>query len=137
MGKVMTSYIAIVHKDPDSDYGVSFPDFPGCVTAGATLDEARDMAQEALEVHTDCLRKDGGDLPAPMSLEAAVKGALPEGLFATMIISLDEEAQTFARINITMPKRDLARIDRFAAARGMSRSAFLAQAARQAMQRGA
>ena len=42
------NYIAILHKDDKSDYGVSFPDFPGCVTAGATLDEAKDMAKEAL-----------------------------------------------------------------------------------------
>ena len=34
-------YIALIHKEDASDYGVSFPDLPGCVTAGATLDEAR------------------------------------------------------------------------------------------------
>jgi predicted RNase H-like HicB family nuclease len=44
----MCQFIALIHKDADSDYGVSFPDLPGCVTAGATLDEARDMAAEAL-----------------------------------------------------------------------------------------
>ena len=41
-------YIAIIHNEPDSDFGVSFPDFPGCITAGRTLDEAKDMALEAL-----------------------------------------------------------------------------------------
>jgi predicted RNase H-like HicB family nuclease len=40
----MASYIAVLHKDADSDYGVDFPDFPGCVTAGETLEEARKMA---------------------------------------------------------------------------------------------
>jgi predicted RNase H-like HicB family nuclease len=44
----MRQYIALIHKDADSDFGMSFPDLPGCVTAGATLDEARDMAEEAL-----------------------------------------------------------------------------------------
>ena len=43
----MTNYIAIIHKDPKSDFGVSFPDFPGCITAGKTIDEAKDMAKEA------------------------------------------------------------------------------------------
>lgn len=47
----MASYIGIVHKDAGSDYGVSFPDFPGCVTAGTTPDEAGRMAQEALAGH--------------------------------------------------------------------------------------
>ena len=49
----MTSYIALIHKEPRSDFGVSFPDFPGCVTAGRTLDEARKMAEEALALHVD------------------------------------------------------------------------------------
>jgi predicted RNase H-like HicB family nuclease len=133
----MTSYIAIVHKDPDSDFGVSFPDFPGCITAGSTMDEAMAMAQEALAVHADFMRKEGQELPSPMTMEAAIKEALPEGLFATMVVPLDEEAPKFTRINITIPARDLAKIDRYAASQGMSRSAFLASAARQAMQHGA
>ena len=44
----MTAYIALLRKQPDSDFGVDFPDFPGCVTAGETLEEARVMAAEAL-----------------------------------------------------------------------------------------
>ena len=47
----MRYYIALIHKDADSDFGVSFPDLPGCITAGRTLDEARLMADEALAVH--------------------------------------------------------------------------------------
>ena len=47
MASVKRTYIGLVHKDAGSDYGVSFPDLPGCVTAGATLEEAREMAAEA------------------------------------------------------------------------------------------
>ena len=47
----MANYIAIVHKEPKSDFGVSFPDFPGCITAGNNIDEAKDMAEEALTLH--------------------------------------------------------------------------------------
>jgi len=43
----MRHYIALIHKDADSDYGVSFPDLPGVITAGSDLDEARAMAAEA------------------------------------------------------------------------------------------
>ena len=43
----MATYIALLRKDPDSDYGVDFPDFPGCVTAGTDLDEASASAREA------------------------------------------------------------------------------------------
>ena len=45
-------YIGLIHKDTDSDYGVSFPDFPGVITAGATLDDARALAEEALSFHS-------------------------------------------------------------------------------------
>jgi hypothetical protein len=40
----MANHIAIVHKEPESDFGVSFPDFPGCITAGGNIDEAKDTA---------------------------------------------------------------------------------------------
>lgn len=66
----VTHYIALVHKDADTDYGVSFPDLPGCVTAGATLDEARAMAAAALALHLEGLAEDGEAIPAPSSLEA-------------------------------------------------------------------
>jgi predicted RNase H-like HicB family nuclease len=52
-------YIAYLHKDAESDYGVSFPDFPGCITAGSSLEEARRMAAEALSLHIAGMRDDG------------------------------------------------------------------------------
>ena len=52
-------YIAIIHKEPDSDFGVSFPDFPGCITAGRTLDEAKEMALEALDRAHRSYARDG------------------------------------------------------------------------------
>lgn len=65
----MTSYIGLIRKTPESDFGVDFPDFPGCVSAGATLDEARAMGKEALDGHINCMREDGEVIPAPSSLE--------------------------------------------------------------------
>lgn len=80
----MPHYIALIHKDPDSDYGVSFPDFPGCVTAGRTLEEARALAEEALSFHARSMAEDGEPLPAPSSLNAV--SALPE--FAGAVVAL-------------------------------------------------
>ena len=65
----MRQYIALIHKVADSDYGVSFPDLPGVITAGSTLDEARDMAMEALALHLEGLVQDGEAVPDPSSLE--------------------------------------------------------------------
>ena len=63
-------YIAYLHKDRDSDFGVSFPDFPGCITAGKTLEEAHRMAAEALELHIVGMVEDGEKIPAPSTLDA-------------------------------------------------------------------
>ena len=56
-------YIAYLHKERRSDFGVSFPDFPGCITAGKTLDEARRMAAEALAIHIAGMAEDGDAIP--------------------------------------------------------------------------
>ena len=74
-------YIAYLHKDKNSDYGVSFPDFPGCITAGSTLEEARRMAVEALAFHVDGMREDGETIPQPSTLDElrndpSMKGAV-------------------------------------------------------------
>ncbi len=56
----MRYYIGVIHKDPDSDYGVTVPDLPGCFSAGSTIDEAMAMAREAIELHVEGL---GSDFP--------------------------------------------------------------------------
>ena len=65
----MRHYIALIHKDANSDYGVSFPDLPGVISAGRTLDEARAMAAEALAFHLEGLAEDGEAVPEPSTLE--------------------------------------------------------------------
>lgn len=63
----MTTYIARLHKQLDSDFGVDFPDFPGCITAGVTLEDARHMAGEALALHIEGMIADGEAIPEPSS----------------------------------------------------------------------
>src|SRR5260370_35175538 len=70
----MRSYIALIHKDPHSEFGVSFPDFPGCISAGATLDEARTNAEEALAFHVEGMAEDGAAIPEPSSREQNMAG---------------------------------------------------------------
>jgi predicted RNase H-like HicB family nuclease len=66
----MTGYIALVHKDEGTSYGVSFPDVPGCISAGDTFSEAIENAGEALAGHLSLMRADGEPIPTPRSLEA-------------------------------------------------------------------
>jgi predicted RNase H-like HicB family nuclease len=63
------NYIGVIHKDPESDFGVSFPDFPGCITAGRTVAEAKEMALEALSGHMQVMLETGETLPLPSSLD--------------------------------------------------------------------
>lgn len=130
----MRNYIAVVHKEPASDYGVSFPDFPGCITAGKTIDEAKDWAHEALLLHLEGLREDGEPLPAPTNLEVIVADSENTEAVAFLVVSVPDARGKAKRINITMPEDILHRVDAAAKRRGLSRSSFLTRAAQEAME---
>ncbi|HME69101.1 MAG TPA: type II toxin-antitoxin system HicB family antitoxin [Myxococcota bacterium] len=124
----MATYIALLRKETGSDYGVSFPDFPGCVTAGRTLEEARRLAAEALAFHVEGMLEDGAKLPEPSEFDAIM--AQPENADGVgLIVELPEPTSKAVRVNITLPKRVLAKIDAAARAARTSRSSFLAMAA--------
>ena len=128
----MRHYIALIHKAPDSDYGVSFPDFPGCVTAGSTLDEARVNAVEALALHVEGMVEDAEPVPEPSALEAVMSDVHNRGGVAILVALADEPIKA-VRVNITLPETDLRQIDKYAEAHGLTRSGFLLTAAREAM----
>jgi predicted RNase H-like HicB family nuclease len=65
----MASYVALVHKDAGTSYDVSFPDVPGCISAGDTFEEAMTNAAEALAGHLSMMKQDGDQLPEPRSFE--------------------------------------------------------------------
>jgi len=125
MGKAY--YVGVLSKDPESDYGVDFPDFPGCVTAGRTVAETLALAEEVLEFHVEGMLEHGEDVPWPTPLD---KVDVDDGIPLPGSAASQSEIQ---RINITVNKGTLERIDGYAKAHGMSRSAFLVEAARGAM----
>ena len=126
-------YIALIHKDEGSDYGVSFPDLPGCVTAGRTLDEARAFAEEALALHLEGLVHDGEAILEPSSLEEVMANPDNRDGVAILVATPEHSAKT-VRINVTLPEDLLKAIDHYAEDHGFSRSGFLAQAAKRAME---
>jgi predicted RNase H-like HicB family nuclease len=129
----MRQYIGLIHKEADSDFGVSFPDFPGVATAGTTLDDARAMAEEALAFHIEGLVADGEAIPQPSSLtDVMADPANRDGV--VMLVPVKTEPPKAVRINVTLPEDVLEHIDRFADAHGFTRSGFLAEAAKKAMQ---
>ncbi|WP_395665162.1 type II toxin-antitoxin system HicB family antitoxin [Methylocella sp.] len=128
----MRQYIALIHKDAGSDYGVSFPDLPGCVTAGRDLDEARAMAQEALALHLEGLAEDGEAFPEPSSLEAVMSDRENRDAVAFLVPAPGGAAKA-VRVNVTIPEDVLGEIDRHAEREGMTRSGFLVKAAKDAI----
>jgi predicted RNase H-like HicB family nuclease len=121
----MASYIAILRKDPDSDYGVDFPDFPGCIAVGSTLDEARMMAADALAFHVDGMVEDGDAIPEPSSLEAVMSDPDHRDGVA-ILVDLPRKPSRSIRVNVMLPQDIIDAIDRVT----NNRSRFLAEAAR-------
>jgi predicted RNase H-like HicB family nuclease len=117
-------YPAVIDKESDSDFGVSFPDFPGCVSAGRTLDEAVLGAHEALAGHVALMVADGDALPEPSPLEALTAKRDTSTVAITLVpVALPGKMQ---RVNITIDEGLLEEIDTIAD----NRSRFLAEAAR-------
>ena len=125
------TYVALVHraKKKGAVYGVIFPDFPGCVSAGKTLEEALENAREGLLFHIDGLLDAGEVLPEPTSLET-VKNNAEYKVATPSLIRIIVPAGHLKRINVSMDAGLLAEIDRFVNNRGGNRSEFLAAAAR-------
>ena len=70
MGQQMRQYPALISKDEASDWNVEVPDFPGCVTAGKTLEQATAFAREALALHVHGMRAAGEPVPNPSDAAA-------------------------------------------------------------------
>jgi predicted RNase H-like HicB family nuclease len=123
----MNSYIAYLRKDRDSDFGVEFPDLPGCISAGHTIEEARAMAAEALAGHVALLQDMGQPVPAPSTMDQLALD--PNRADAVLfLVDLDPSLLKAERVNVMIPRHLLGRID---AASGGNRSRFLTEAAEQ------
>ena len=125
-------YVSFIHRD-GAGYGVSFPDFPGCVSVGDTVDEAVRHGCEALAFHVEGLVADGARIPPPRSIDAIKADAdladWRQGAdFVLIPLLLDRGSSR--RVNISLDRGLLEAIDDEARERRMTRSAFLASAAR-------
>ena len=112
----------------DTAFGVVVPDFPGCFSAGDTLDEAIDAAKEAASAWIDAAMDSGVSIPKASNL-CDVRNRQEYNGWIVGVIDLDDELtdDTIERVNITLPKRVLRRLDDLARARGQSRGAFISQ----------
>ncbi len=122
-------YSIVIHKDPNSDYGVTIPDLPGCFSAGSTIEEAINMAQEAAECHIEGLLIDAEPIPTPNNIEVHRNNPeFREGFWALVGIDISKLSLKSKRINITIPERLIRTVDQYAKRYGASRSGLLSEA---------
>jgi predicted RNase H-like HicB family nuclease len=130
----MMRFPVVLHSDDGVRYGVTVPDLPGCFSAGDTFDAALDSVIEAIELHLEGMAEDDEAVPVPHPV--AVHRANPDyadGVWAAVGIDESRFDGRAERINITVPRRLLTRIDEAARAKGATRSGFLVDCARAAM----
>lgn len=124
----------VLHSDDGIRFGVTVPDLPGCFSAGDTFDEALDSVLEAIDLHLEGLTEDGADIPVPRPVaEHRGNPDYAGGVWAVVEVNVSRFEGRAEKINITLPRRLLAKIDSYAKAHGETRSGFLAEAARAAM----
>jgi predicted RNase H-like HicB family nuclease len=127
----MVAVVALVLGKPGA-YG-SFPDFPGCIAGGASVDEALLRGRDALDFHVESMMEVGEALPAIRDIaEIKADPDYAEDFADAVVAVVDAEVPAKAvRVNISIDERLLDRIDRAAQASGETRSGFIAAATRE------
>lgn len=119
-------YPAIIERSTDG-FCVFFPDLPGCTSGGATIQDAAQQAEEALDMHLTGMVEDGEPFPEPSDIAAIVVD--PDVDEAARLLVRGERPGRSVRVQVSIDEGLLARIDKVA----KNRSGFLADAARAAL----
>lgn len=132
----MKSYVfaGIAERGERPGYGLYFPDLPGCVTAGDTLEELVANAHEALQLHLEGMTGGGYPIPKPTPIEQLPHDPEVQKLGVTLIsVTLDGSPTD---VSLKLPSKLLQRIDKAAGARGLTRNDFIAQGAEELLKAG-
>lgn len=127
----MSYAIAVIHEEKGV-YGISFPDFPGCVSTAKSIDEAIFKGGQALGLHVAGMVEDGEPLPilrsvAQLRADPEFEDDFENATIAAVPVEFPRRA---VRVNISIDKGLLERVDRAAESAGQSRSAYLVEAAK-------
>jgi len=126
----LKAYPAVFEETSDGGYSVFFPDIPGCISGGKSLEEAIAMAKEALSLHLSEIFNDNEEIPV-IDLKNAKEEA--EGCLLMMIepnpaIISRRTKEHSVRVNIMLPKWLLERADHYAKLANINRSRLIAEA---------
>jgi predicted RNase H-like HicB family nuclease len=129
----MARYVALIDGKA-GDYGVVFPDLPGCTAMGSTMDDALANAADALRDWAEVTEENGGKVPRPRALEALrrdpdVKASLADGA-GLATVPLVRETGKPVKANLSIDSGVLAAMDEEAERRSLTRSAFVEMLAR-------
>jgi predicted RNase H-like HicB family nuclease len=122
--------VAIETGSDTAAFGIVVPDLPGCFSAGDTIDQAMGNVEEAIDLWIEAALDAGQEIPAPSTLDAIQ--ARPEFYgWAFGVVTIDPAAldDRIERVNITIPRRLLYRLDQRAKAAGETRSGYIARLA--------
>ena len=130
----MTRYVALIDGEPGA-YGVAIPDLPGAAGMGDTIDQAVANAIEGVRLWVEAAIEDGKEVPPARPIESvrkdkSVAKALREGAVLASVPLIKDTGRA-VRVNVSLDAGTLAAIDAAASAWGLTRSAFLASAARE------
>jgi predicted RNase H-like HicB family nuclease len=127
-------FTVVLHTDDGLRYGVTVPDLPGCFSGGDSVEDALESVLEAIDLHVETLLEDGGEIPARQPIAAhQARAEYAGGVWAVVDAPVEKFFGPAEKINITVPRVILSRIDDYARRHGLSRSGFLVEAARTAM----
>ena len=122
------NYKAFIHKGETDGYGITFPDFPGCVSDGTTIDEALANGRAAAQLYIDSVYEAGGEVPEPGSIDESWIIKECDDIAMVAVVPLDVPSRN-VRLNVSMSDFVIKRVDRYAKRHGMSRSGVLTKAA--------
>jgi predicted RNase H-like HicB family nuclease len=124
--------VAIEPGDAGHAWGVTVPDLPGCFSAGDTMEEALDQVREAILLHVEGLLDDEQPVPAAQPIDHyRSMREFKNRVWALVDVDLSQLEDVTERINITLPRRVLTKLDAAARAAGESRSGYIAHLALQ------
>lgn len=125
----MKHFFALVHKDTDSAYGIQFPDLPSVFSASDDANDIVKNAIEALQLYAEDETLPNASSHADIVARDDVRAELNAGAYLISVPYIEDDAAV-VRVNVTFERGVLKAIDDVAKGRGLTRSSFLAQAAR-------
>lgn len=113
-------------------FAIYFPDYPGCVSAGDTIQDVIAMGKEALQFHVDSMVEDGEELPEPSFVDLELERAeVPEAKLHSLV-AIEVSIPTFPHtVEIGIDTALIQEVDRLA----VNRRKFIADATRRELER--